>query len=84
MTEQLALNRIADACEEIAKKGGGGGGGGDTVEITPTLTEGTKIADYKINNQEGSLYAPEGGSGGGAGSTALLTVYEVENSDDGR
>ena len=36
----------------------GGGGGGSDVTITPTLTSGTKIADYEINSEGGSLYAP--------------------------
>ena len=35
-----------------------GGGGGSTVTITPTLESGTKIADYSIDSNEGSLYAP--------------------------
>lgn len=42
-----------------------GGGGGSTVTITPTLSSGTKIADYSINEVSGSLYAPSGGGGGG-------------------
>lgn len=37
----------------------GGGGGGSEVTITPVLTEGEKIADYSINGESGSLYAPE-------------------------
>lgn len=34
--------------------------GGSTVEVSivPTLLSGTKIADFAIGNQEGSLYAP--------------------------
>lgn len=36
----------------------GGGGGGSDVTITPTLTSGTKIADYEIDGEGGSLYAP--------------------------
>ena len=36
----------------------GGGGGGSTVTITPTLESGTKIADYSIDDVDGSLYAP--------------------------
>lgn len=36
----------------------GGGGGGSEVTITPTLTSGTKIADYEINSTPGELYAP--------------------------
>ena len=83
MTEQINLNRIADACEEIAKKGGSGGG--DTVSITPTLEEGTKIADFKINNQEGSLYAPQGGGGGGSATDRLLAevVIPANTSSEG-
>ena len=37
---------------------GGGSGGGDTVEITPALSAGTKVADYEINGISGALYAP--------------------------
>ncbi len=33
-------------------------GGGSNVTITPTLTEGTKVADYTIDGSEGVLYAP--------------------------
>lgn len=36
----------------------GGGGGGSEVTITPVLTSGTKIADYSIDENTGSLYAP--------------------------
>lgn len=43
---------------------GSGGGGGSTVSITPTLSSGTKIADYSINGVGGELYAPNGGGGG--------------------
>lgn len=43
-----------------------GGGGGSTVTITPTLSSGTKIADYSIDGVSGSLYAPSGGGGGGS------------------
>lgn len=43
---------------------GGGGGGGSTVTITPTLSSGTKIADYSIDGVNNSLYAPSGGGGG--------------------
>ena len=35
-----------------------GGGGGSEVTITPTLQTGTKIADYSIDSENGSLYAP--------------------------
>ena len=37
---------------------GGGGGGGSEVTITPTLTSGTKIADYEIDSTRGELFAP--------------------------
>ena len=40
-----------------------GGGGGSTVTITPTLSTGTKIADYSIDGVSDSLYAPTGGGG---------------------
>lgn len=43
---------------------GSGGGAGSIVSITPVLTEGTKIADFEIDGDEGSLYAPAGGGGG--------------------
>lgn len=42
---------------------GGGSGGGSTVTITPTLSTGTKIADFSIDGQNGELYAPQGGGG---------------------
>lgn len=38
----------------------GGGSGGSTVTITPTLTEGEKIADYTIDDTSGELFAPSG------------------------
>lgn len=34
------------------------GGGGSDVTITPTLQSGTKIADFTIDSESGSLYAP--------------------------
>ena len=43
-----------------------GGGGGSSVTITPTLSSGTKIADYSIDGVSNSLYAPSGGGGGGS------------------
>lgn len=39
----------------------GGGGGGSDVTITPTVTIGTKIADYSIDGEVGELFAPNGG-----------------------
>lgn len=49
---QRPLSRIEDLLIK------GGGGGGSTVTITPTLSSGTKVADYSINGEEGALYAP--------------------------
>lgn len=43
---------------------GGGSSGGSDVTITPTLTTGTKIADFSIDGESGSLFAPNGGGGG--------------------
>lgn len=34
------------------------GSGGSVVEINPTLTSGTKIADYSIDGNQGELYVP--------------------------
>ena len=52
---QRPLSRIEDLLIK-------GGGGGTTVTITPTLSTGTKIADYTLNGEGGALYAPDGGS----------------------
>ena len=51
---------IVNALNLIASKisGGGGSGEGSTVSITPTITDGTKIADFTIDQYNGSLYAP--------------------------
>lgn len=38
---------------------GGGGGGSSDVSITPTYNQGTKIADYSIDGNEGAIYTPE-------------------------
>lgn len=46
----------------------------NNVSITPTLSSGTKIADYEINGTQGALYAPSGG--GGSGSSPLF--YDSE------
>jgi len=37
--------------------------GGSTVSIIPTLSEGTKIANFTIDGVAGELYAPNGGGG---------------------
>ena len=39
--------------------------GGSTVEITPTITSGVKIADYVVDDVPGSLYAPQYSAGTG-------------------
>lgn len=55
------LIRICEAINDLIESGGGGG---SSVTITPTLSSGTKIADYSIDGVSGSLYAPSGGGGG--------------------
>lgn len=42
---------------------GTGGKQGNEINITPTLTQGIKIADYSIDDVTGELYAPQGGGG---------------------
>lgn len=59
-----------------------GGGGGSTVTITPTLSTGTKIADYSIDGTTGALYAPSGG-GGGSGDTFITYSKSVTTSQYG-
>lgn len=68
------IKRICEAINDLID-GGGGGGGGSTVTITPTLSTGTKIADFTINGDSDSLYAP---SGGGGGST--VEVQQIQTS----
>ena len=43
------------------------GGGGSTVEVTPLVSTGTKIATITVDGTASDLYAPT--SGGGSGST---------------
>lgn len=40
---------------------GTGSNKGNQVNITPTLTQGIKIADYSIDDVSGELYAPQDG-----------------------
>lgn len=47
--------------DNVSIPAGEGGGGGSTVSITPTISSGTKIADYSIDGVEGELFAPNGG-----------------------
>lgn len=56
-----SLSTIQDELDNA----GGGGGGGSEVEITPILTEGTKIATFEVDGEEGDLYAPTPSPGGG-------------------
>lgn len=54
-------------------------GGGSEVEITPILTEGTKIATFEIDGEEGDLYAPEASSGG----CTVVDIITRQNYDSG-
>lgn len=69
------LIRICEAINDLIDSGGGGGGG-STVSITPILATGTKIADFEIDGDEGSLYAPSGGGGGGS----TVEVQQIQTS----
>ena len=51
-------------------------GGGTEVAITPTLQNGTKIADYEIDGVAGVLYAPKGITTGLAWRSLSETHYE--------
>lgn len=53
----------------------GGGGGGSEVTITPTLSSGTKIADYEIDGTPGELYAPNPEALPGTIVTKVLREY---------
>lgn len=52
------------------------------VEIVPTLTEGTKIADFAIGSVEGSIYAPTQQSEINDNVTASNTTWSSEKIDD--
>lgn len=54
------------------------GVGGSTVTITPSLSTGTKVADYEIDGISGELYAPAGGSGVDT-KVQKLTYSEYQN-----
>lgn len=53
----------------------GQGGGGSTVSITPTLSSGTKIAEFEIDGVSGELFAPNGGG------TGTLTAVELTKAE---
>lgn len=59
-TEQAKIipENIKEGVQILGVTGTHSGGGGSTVNITPTLQSGTKIADYEIDGQQGELYAP--------------------------
>lgn len=63
-------------------------GGGTNVEITPTLSSGTKIADFEIGGISGELYAPSGSSNEPyseddiwTGSVSLMTDHNLSISN---
>ena len=58
----------------------GSGSGGSTVSITPTLSTGTKIADFEIDGESGELYAPTGGGGSANIWTGTMAEYEAQAS----
>lgn len=49
---------LHDAFADIAANIEEGGGGGSTVEVTPIVTEGTKIATITVDDVGTDLYAP--------------------------
>lgn len=51
---QTTSKTIIGAINELAQ---GGGGGGSDVEVTPILTEGTKIATISVDDVESDIYA---------------------------
>lgn len=53
--------------------------GGSNVAIVPTISTGTKIADFSIDGNEGSLFAPDGGGGS---SEIIRKVYSLSVGDD--
>lgn len=61
----------------------GSGGSGSVVSITPTLSSGTKIANFEIDGQQGSLYAPSGGGGSGSSEDYNTTPQAIGTWIDG-
>lgn len=79
------IQRICEAINALIDQGGGGGG--SNVTITPSLSSGTKIADYSIDDAPGVLYAPTppevhnvpaGGSSGQMLVKSSPTNYDME------
>lgn len=58
----------------------GQSGGGSTVTITPSLSSGTKVADYSIDGVSGSLYAPSGGGGSGSDGSLVIANNDMRPS----
>lgn len=54
--------------------------GGSTVTITPSLSSGTKVADYSIDGVSGSLYAPSGGGGSGSDGSLVIANNDMRPS----
>ena len=61
---------------------GAGGKKGNQVNITPTLTQGIKIADYSIDDVTGELYAPHGNGSGNTTSRELTPAEYAALSDE--
>lgn len=57
MTIEKVYDELYGMIDDL-KKQIAAGGGGDSVTITPALESGTKVADYTIGEDSGSLYAP--------------------------
>lgn len=47
-----------------------------SCELTPVLTEGTKIATWSKNGVDTDIYAPTGGGGGGEETTLKGNTYD--------
>ena len=62
---------------------GTGGKEGNQVNITPTLTQGIKIADYSIDNVSGELYAPQGDGSGSGNISSNGINYSTEEQNTG-
>ena len=54
-TGQMMVRRVSDNIYQLSF-----GGESGIVDITPVLTEGVEIAQYTIDGETGSIYAPEG------------------------
>lgn len=57
MTIEKVYDELYGMIDDL-KKQIAAGGGGDDVTITPALESGTKVADFTIGEDSGSIYAP--------------------------